>query len=126
MTGEIQLAGVDEIQDDVERLGAEDVEGGADGVGQPLGALRQQHAKVAAAGEQDVAVGPEELALHQHAAVTEQLLLPLLVQLLQQAALVRHRDVGGVEPPLRLPGGEDVTKLTLGVGAVTRRRVCAE
>ncbi len=113
MTGEVQLAGVDEIQDDSEGLGAEDVEGGVDRVGQPLRPLGQQHAEVAAAGEQDVAVGPEELALHQHAAVTEELLAPLLVELLQQVALVSHCDVSSVEPPLRLPAGDNMTEVTL-------------
>ena len=69
-----------------------------------LRALRgEQHAEVAAAGEQDVAVGSEQLSLHQHAAVAEQLLAALLVQLLQQVPLVGHRDVRRVEPSLGLP-----------------------
>lgn len=70
-------------------------------------------------------MGPEELALHQHAAVTEELLLPLLVELLQQAALVGHRDVGGVEPPLRLSGGEDMIKTHAGCVNARGKRVCA-
>lgn len=117
VAGEIQLTGVDEIQDDGEGLGAEDVEGGVDGVGQPVRSLGQKHAEVATAGEQDIAVGPEELALHQHTAVTEQLLAALLVELLEQVALVRHCDVGRVEPPLRLPAGDNMTALSLAVYA---------
>lgn len=114
-TGEVKLTRVNKIQDDGERLGAEGIEGGVDRVRQPVGSLRQQHAEVATAGKQDVAVGPEELALNQHAAVTEKLLPALLVELLQQAALVSHCDVSSVEPPLRLPAGDNMTKLTLAV-----------
>lgn len=114
VTGEVQLAGVDEIQDDGEGLGAEDVEGGVDRVIGPLG---QQHAEVAAAGVQNIAVSPEELALHQHTAVTEKLLATLLVELLQHVALVRHCDVSRVEPPLRLPAGDNMTACSLALYA---------
>lgn len=113
VTGEVQLARVDEIQDDSEGFWAEDIKGGADGVGQPVGPLGQQHAEVATAGEQDVAVSPEKLALHQHAAVAEQLLAALLVELLQEAALVSHCDVSCVEPSLRLPAGDNMTAPSL-------------
>lgn len=112
MTGEVQLAGVDEIQDDGERLRAEDIEGGIDRLGQPVGPLGQQHAEVATAGEQDVSVGSEQLALHKHTAVTEKLLAPLLVELLQQAALVSHCDVSSVEPSLGLPAGDNMAAIT--------------
>lgn len=56
-------------------------------------------------------MGPEELTLHQQVAVAEELLAALLVQLLQQAALVSHCDVCGVEPPLRLPAGDNMRAL---------------
>lgn len=106
VTREVQLARVDKIQDDGECLRGEDVEGGVDGVRQPIGPLGEQHAEVSAAGEQNISVCPEELALHQNTAVTEELLAALLVELLQQVALVRNCDVRRVEPPLGLPAGD--------------------
>jgi hypothetical protein len=63
--------------------------------------MGKQHTEVAAAAEKDIAVGLEKLALHQNVAVTEQLLTPLIIQLLQQIALVIGCDVRMV-PPLGL------------------------
>lgn len=79
VTGQIQLPGVDKIQDDSESLWAEDVKGCVDSFWQPVWPLGQQHPEVAAAGKQDVPVSPKELALNQHTAVAKQLLPALLV-----------------------------------------------